>query len=248
MYSFLTSRSSALTRAASSWYGIVSAQPAPPLWPYTQLTASYPAASFGIPVDATASGLKPFTPAGLEKRQDACTLDLSETDSGSSNTAAEPEASLTDLTTDAPITASEDVLVTTVSEKLPPADTPADFPPTTTLAEPPPPSDTAVTVTLAIYKDGDCTDLIDEFDVDLDTNCATHLKDNGDAQKFKCFIVKVVSPGASDQQVQLTVYKDGHCPSGNDDNREVYTDLNAIIDKGQTPFKMGSLILNAGGS
>ena len=78
------------TSAASSWYDIVTVQPAPARWPYTQLTASYPAASFTMPVNAMASGLKPYTPPGLEKRQDACTLDPSETDSTASSTAAEP--------------------------------------------------------------------------------------------------------------------------------------------------------------
>lgn len=263
LYSWLTSRNQVFTNAASAWYDVVSAQPAPPQWTYTQLAATYPAASFTVDVDAMASGLKPYEPPPVEKRQDACPLAPSETDPGASSTAAEPATTLTNLPTltTGIITPSGSSCVSTFTQtECAPGSggtsvcvtTPAcgswtaTVAPTTASADTPTPSDTSAALSLAIYSDDECTDLIDEFDIDVDTNCATHVKNNGDTQKFKCFIVKGADEGVSDQQLELTVYKDGHCTSDNDDDRKVYTDLDAIVDQDQTPFEMGSLVLKTG--
>lgn len=280
MNSFLSSRNTVLTSAASSWYGIVSAQPGPPAWPYTQLTASYPSAAFTMPVDAMASGLKPFTPSGIEKRQGACTLAPSGTDSGASSTAipseseidsgassslAAPATTLTNLPTltTGILTPSGSSCVSTVTQTECVAGsggtsacvtTPACGSWTATVASTlssetsSSPSPTTATVSMAIYKDNDCTDLIDEFDISLATNCGTHLKENGDTQHFRCFIVKDVVPVDSSTELELIVYKNGHCPSGKDDKSETFTNLGALVNKGQTPFKMGSLILKAAGT
>lgn len=73
MTSHLASRGGVYTDAAAAWYqtlddGVAGGAAVPT---YTQLTDTYPAASFSIPVDAMASGLD--APARV-KRQDACTL------------------------------------------------------------------------------------------------------------------------------------------------------------------------------
>lgn len=137
--------------------------------------------------------LKAYTPSGIEKRQDACTLDRSGTDSGSSNTAAEPATTVTDLptlttgiitpkgsscvsiftqTACAPGSGGQSTCVTTpacgswtATEVL-----------ATTAADPQSPTETDATLSLAIYNDEGCTDMIDEFQIGVDTMCATHLK------------------------------------------------------------------------
>lgn len=250
------------TNAASSWYNIVTAQPAPPRFPFTQLTNAYPAASFTMPVDDMASRLKPFTPAVIEKRQAACTLGPSETDSGASGSTAEPATTLPDLptlttgittppgsscvstftqTACAPGSGGKSACVTTPAC----GSWTATDAPTTTSTEGSPPPNVPATLSIAIYNDNGCSDLIDRFEIYSNETCSTHLKNNGDAKKFKCFIVTDVDQGTSGKQLELTVFKKGHCPSGDDGDHEVYTNLNTIVDKGQTPFKMGSLALKA---
>ena len=120
--------------------------------------------------------------------------------------------------------------------------------PTTTSTDSPAPSDTAATVSLAIYHDKGCNDLIDKFEIPVDTKCAVHLKNDHNTQKFKCIVVTGVNHGASDEQLELVVYKHGDCRVKNDDDRKAYTDLDAIIDRGQTPFKMGAVGLSPGGA
>lgn len=262
MYSFLSSRNEVLTSAASSWYNMVSAQPAPPLWPYTQLTANYPPGSFTMPVNAMASGLRPFTPSGIQKRQGACTLAPSEMDSGASSTAAEPATILTDLptlttgittpsgsscvstftqTACAPGSRGRSACVTTPacgSWTAPDAST-------TTSTAPTESSTIVASVSMAIYNDKSCTDLIDTFEIYSNETCAIHIKNNGDAKKFRCFIVSGINEDASEGQLELSVFKSGHC-QGDDKKHKVYRDLGSMIDKSQTPFKMGSVNLRAG--
>jgi hypothetical protein len=77
MPSYLSSRASLYTSAASGWdsnldNGVAAGSNVPV---YTLLSSTYPAASFSIPVDAMASGLVPAAPAAKRvKRQAACTL------------------------------------------------------------------------------------------------------------------------------------------------------------------------------
>lgn len=208
-----------------------------------------------------ASGLKRYADA-VEKRQDACTLNPPETEPDNTSTATEPATTLTDLptlttgittplgsscvstftqTACAPGSAGKSACVTTPAC----GSWTATDAPTTTSEEPPPPSNTIATVSLAIYNNKGCTDLIDRFEIRSNETCAVHLKNNHDTKKFKCFVVSAVDEGASEGQLQLNVFKDGHC-EGDGNKHRAYRDLNGIVGQNQLPFKMGSVNLKAG--
>lgn len=260
--SFLSSRNDVWTDAASSWYQTLtdaSNAGANNVPTFTQLAETYPVAKFAFPYEAMVTGLLPALPpevslnlGGAMKRQAACPF-LTTATIGSSGAPALSSGIVSSvvsstLSSSAAVSTvpfSSAISFSTIVSSTPPSTVPfssavsfSTIPSSTT------PSGVSASATptgnvyINIYVESDCTNLIEETQLNLIGECYSPKDADGNPIEFGCFRVVYASSFAIDSSF-LSAFKGDGCFFSD----QIDYDFGEIQGVDESPFTMGSLSL-----